>query len=136
MTSNTKRTQRDYSLAFKLSVVDQVEKGEMTYKQAQSRYGIQGRSTVLTWLRKHGRLNWSDSTSINRHQRGACMLPEKTKPTPEQRIKELEQELAEEKLKAQFFEGVVKVLKNDFGVSLTKKRLASLSRTNKSKDSM
>jgi len=44
--------------------------------------------------------------------------------------------LAEEKLKAQFFEGVVKVLKNDFGVSLTKKRLASLSRTNKSKDSM
>jgi len=136
MTSNTKRTQRDYSLAFKLSVVDQVEKGEMTYKQAQSRYGIQGRSTILTWLRKHGRLNWSDSTSINRHQRGACMLSEKTKPTPEQRIKELEQELAEEKLKAQFFEGVVKVLKNDFGVSLTKKRLASLSRTNKSKDSM
>jgi len=35
MTSKTKRTQRDYSLAFKLSVVDQVEKGEMTYKQAQ-----------------------------------------------------------------------------------------------------
>lgn len=135
MTSNTKRTQRDYSLAFKLSVVDQVEKGEMTYKQAQSRYGIQGKSTVLTWLRKHGRLNWRDSTSINRHQQGACMLSKKTKLTPEQRIKELEQELAEEKLKAQFFEGVVKVMKEDFGVSLTKKRLASLSRKNRSKDS-
>lgn len=36
-----KRTQRNYSLAFKLSVVDQVEKGEMTYKQAQDRYSIQ-----------------------------------------------------------------------------------------------
>lgn len=35
-----KRTQRDYSLAFKLAVVDQVEKGELTYKQAQYRYGI------------------------------------------------------------------------------------------------
>jgi len=35
MNSITKKTQRDYSLAFKLSVVDQVEKGEMTYKQAQ-----------------------------------------------------------------------------------------------------
>ena len=135
MTSKTKRTQRDYSLAFKLSVVEQIEKGEMTYKQAQARYGIQGRSTVLTWLRKHGRLNWNDSTSINRQQRGVCMPIEKSKPTPEQRIKELEQQLAEEKLKAQFFEGVVKVLNDDFGVSISKKRLAILSRKNKSKDS-
>ncbi|MBY7834951.1 helix-turn-helix domain-containing protein, partial [Vibrio fluvialis] len=59
MKTTSKRTQRDYSLAFKLTVVDQVEKGEMTYKQAQERYGIQGRSTVLVWLRKHGQLNWS-----------------------------------------------------------------------------
>ncbi|MCV6588495.1 MAG: IS3 family transposase, partial [Marinobacterium sp.] len=53
-TLRRKRTQRDYTPAFKLSVVEQVEKGEMTYKQAQKRYGIQGRSSVLTWLRKHG----------------------------------------------------------------------------------
>lgn len=125
MTTTTKRTQRDYSLAFKLSVVDQVEKGEITYKQAQARYGIQGRSTILTWLRKHGRLNWSDSSSINRHQRGICMLTKESPSiTPEQRIKELEQQLAEEKMKAQFFEEVVKVLKEDFGVSVTKKRRA------------
>lgn len=30
-----KRSQRDYNLGFKLAVVSQVEKGEMTYKQAQ-----------------------------------------------------------------------------------------------------
>ncbi|MGI3068867.1 hypothetical protein, partial [Vibrio alginolyticus] len=35
MKSTTKRTQRDYSLAFKLTVVDEVEKGSLTYKQAQ-----------------------------------------------------------------------------------------------------
>lgn len=52
MEKGIKRTQRDYSLAFKLSVVAQVEKGELTYKEAQQRYGIQGRSTVLVWLRK------------------------------------------------------------------------------------
>ncbi len=135
MSSNTKRTQRDYSLAFKLSVVDQVEKGEMTYKQAQAHYGIQGRSTVLVWLRKHGKLNWSDANAINRHLRGIIMPTTKAEQTPEQRIKELEQELAEEKLKAQFFEGVVKVMKEDFGVSLTKKRLAELSIKNRSKGS-
>ncbi len=54
MKPTSKRTQRDYPLAFKLTVVDQVEKGEFTYKQAQYQYGIQDRSTVLVWLRKHG----------------------------------------------------------------------------------
>lgn len=135
MTSKTKRTQRDYSLAFKLSIVEQVEKGEMTYKQAQAGYGIQGRSTVLVWLRKHGRLNWTESSPRNRHPRGVYMSTENTELTPEQRIKELEQQLAEEKIKAQFFEGVVKVMKEDFGVSLTKKRLNVLSRKNRSEDS-
>ncbi|MFM5011827.1 IS3 family transposase, partial [Aeromonas veronii] len=59
MGQGVKRTQRDYSLAFKLALVEQIEKGELTYKQAQVRYGIQGRSTVLVWLRKHGRQDWS-----------------------------------------------------------------------------
>ena len=54
-----KRTQRDYNLGFKLAVISQVEKGELTYKQAQKKYGIQGRSIVLVWLRKFGTLDWS-----------------------------------------------------------------------------
>ncbi|MFQ1916415.1 IS3 family transposase, partial [Aeromonas veronii] len=58
MGQGVKRTQRDYSLTFKLALVEQIEKGELTYKQAQVRYGIQGRSTVLVWLRKHGRQDW------------------------------------------------------------------------------
>lgn len=49
-----KRTQRDYPLSFKLSVVEQVEKGEMTYRQAQDRHGVQGSHTVLNCLRKYG----------------------------------------------------------------------------------
>ncbi|ETX63609.1 hypothetical protein P835_02732 [Citrobacter portucalensis] len=63
MMTEFKRTQRDYSLSFKIAVVGQAEKGEMTYKQAQQRYGIQGRSTVLVWLRKYGRLDWSSGHS-------------------------------------------------------------------------
>ena len=85
MESGSKRTQRDYTLAFKLAVVEQVEKGELTYKQAQARYGIQGRSTVLVWLRKHGRQGWGRSASC------AAMPPDKTPQalTPEQQIKAL-----------------------------------------------
>ena len=45
-----KRTQQDYTMAFKLGIVSRVEKGEFTYKQAQQHYGIQGRSTVLVFI--------------------------------------------------------------------------------------
>mgnify|MGYP000870733172 FL=1 len=120
MTSTSKRTQRDYSLAFKIAVVEQVEKGEMTYIQAQQRYGIQGRSTVLTWLRKHGTLNWSN-TSSPFVQRIHIMTDTKQPLTPEQRIKELERELKETKIKAAFFEEVVTVLQRDYGMTVPKK---------------
>jgi len=33
--TSVKRTQRDYSLGFKLQIVSAAEKGDMTYKQAQ-----------------------------------------------------------------------------------------------------
>lgn len=87
MEQGVKRTQRDYSLAFKLAVVDQVEKGELTYKQAQVRYGIQGRSTVQAWLRKHCRQDWSQEASIRTDRRTMVTTPKDL--TPEQRIKEL-----------------------------------------------
>ena len=61
-----KKTQKDYSLAFKMQVVDEVEKGRATYKQAQVKYGIQGRSTVLTWLRKHGTLDWKSKSPMKK----------------------------------------------------------------------
>jgi len=126
MKSTTRRTQKDYSIAFKLDVVKQVERGELTYKQAQDKYGIQGCSTVLTWLRKHGRLNWSKGTPVFL-TRGFAMTKSESKETPEQRIKVLEQQLADSQLKAQFFEAVVSVLETDYGVRITKKQKAQLS---------
>ncbi|NTS77566.1 helix-turn-helix domain-containing protein [Catenovulum sp. SM1970] len=120
----TKRTQKDYSLAFKLSVVDKVEKGECTYKQAQNHYGIQGSSTVLTWLRRYGQLDRSKGTPNHMNE-----LPLMSKPndlTPEQKIKALEKELEDTKIKAQFFETIVDVLDKDFGVRITKKQRNAL----------
>ena len=105
MESGVKRTQRDYTLSFKLAVVEQVEKGELTYKEAQERYGIQGRSTVLVWLRKHGRQNWGPMAHY-----GRMSDPSQSKnsqvQTPEQRIKELEVQLKEAREKSHFFEAV------------------------------
>ncbi|SMC28174.1 hypothetical protein SAMN02745857_03136, partial [Andreprevotia lacus DSM 23236] len=96
MESKIKRTQRDYTLAFKLAVVEQVEKGQLTYKQAQACYGIQGRSTVLTWLRKHGRQDWRTAASL-----AVMTIDQDPKPlTPEQQIKALQVQLAEAQEKA------------------------------------
>jgi transposase len=83
MESRVKRTQRDYTMAFKLAVVAQVEKGELTYRQAQEQYGIQGSSTVLKWLRKHGRQGWGAAASS-----AAMPIDKQATPlTPEQQIK-------------------------------------------------
>lgn len=51
--------------------------------------------------------------------------------TPEQRIKELEQQLQFMSQKAQFFGAVVDVLKKAYGVSIIKKRPGKSSRTPK-----
>ena len=42
----TNRTQKDYSLSFKLHVVREVELGQLTKSQAQQKYGIQSDSTT------------------------------------------------------------------------------------------
>ncbi|MGN5189481.1 IS3 family transposase [Aeromonas veronii] len=119
MGQGVKRTQRDYSLTFKLALVEQIEKGELSCQQAQARYGIQGNSTILVWLRKHGRQDWSQGASVRAGR--SITMPDPDNQTPEQRIKELEQQLALMSQKAQFFEAVVDVLKNDYGVSIGKK---------------
>ncbi|MDZ4201578.1 MAG: IS3 family transposase, partial [Gallionella sp.] len=119
MNTGERRSQRDYTLAFKLSVVEQVEKGEMSYKQAQLRYGIQGRSTVLVWLRKHGRMDWRNLSPTSRKdvQMSDRQLPQ----TPDQRIKELEVQLREANEKARLFEAMLDVIKNEYGLKIPKK---------------
>lgn len=109
-----KRTQRDYNLGFKLAVVSQVEKGEKTYKQAQKAYGIQGRSTVLVWLRKHGTLDWTNPIKYQ--------MP-KSKETPAQKIKRLERELSDEKLKNQVLNTMIDISDQQYGTSIRKKYL-------------
>lgn len=106
-----RRTQRDYNLAFKLQVISQIEKGEMTYKQAQKYYGIQGNSMVLVWLRKYGTLDWSKPNTR--------VMP-KSKETPAQRIKRLERELADEKLKNKVLNTMIDISDKQYGTEIRK----------------
>lgn len=113
MEQRKKRTQRDYTLGFKIAVVTQVEKGDFTYKQAQKQYGIQGRSTALMWLRKYGTLDW---TNPKQHR-----VPTIKEKTPQQHIKELEAALMEEKQKNLLLNTIIDVAEKQHGLSIRKK---------------
>jgi transposase len=118
-----RRSQKDYSLAFKLSLVEQVEKGQYTYKEIQNKYGIQGRSTVLVWLRKHGTLDWSSKRDIPM-----------TKETPEQKIIRLEKALQDKSDYAYLLEETIKRVDREVGSDFRKKFLSSLPKRLKIKD--
>lgn len=114
-----RRSQRDYSLAFKLQVVSEVEKGELSYKQAQRKYGIQGRSTVLVWIRKHSILDWKELPVMSH------------KKTPEQRIKELETLLAKEKEKVHVLNVAIDIADEMLKTDIRKKYLPKQSENQK-----
>ena len=76
-----KRTQKDYSMSFKLQVVQEVERGELSMSSATRKYGIQGDHTVFKWLKKYGNFDWENQTPTN--------MPK----SPEQKILELEQQV-------------------------------------------
>ena len=84
----------------------------MTYKQAQRAYGIQGRSTVLVWLRKHGTLEWIPPRRV--------AMP-RSKETPAQKIKRLEKELSDEKLKNEILNKMIDLCDQQYGTSIRKK---------------
>ena len=109
-----RKTQKDYSLAFKLEIVDAVEKGELTYKQAQFRYGIQGRSTVLVWLRKHGRLDWKESEAMKRD-------------TPNKKIRELEKRLKRLEQEKEVLNRAIDIADSQLNTDIRKKYLSLLS---------
>ena len=106
-----KRTCKDYSLPFKLKVILEVEKGELTYKEAQRKYGIQGRSTVLVWLRKHGSLAWQSHN------------PMKGKQSPQQQIRELQKKLKRLEQQNEILNKAVDVADEQLGTDIRKKDL-------------
>jgi transposase len=115
----SKRTQQDYSLPFKLQVMQEVEKGELTYKEAQRKYGIQGQSTVLVWLRKHGTLDWKTNN------------PMKGKITPNTKIRELEKKLKRLEQEKIILNRVIDIADEQLHTDIRKKYLALLSQASK-----
>lgn len=130
-----KRTQKDYSYAFKLQVVSEVERGELSKKAAQRKYGIQGDATIRTWIKKYGNLDIDYQT-----KRSQMKSPEQRILELEQQIKlltkknyTLEKELDQTNKKAIFFDMMIDIAEKDLNISIRKKSLSNLSKSSRYK---
>lgn len=103
-----------YSEAFKRAVVAEFEKGILNKDQIRSKYGIRGKSIVLEWCRKYGKLPYVKSSNIGRPMKD----PQK------QRIKELEKQLEDARLKVLAYEKLISIAEKEEGISILKKDAA------------
>jgi transposase-like protein len=130
-----KRTQKDYSYAFKLQVVSEVERGELSKKAAQRKYGIQGDATIRSWIKKYGNLDVDYQT-----KRSQMKSPEQQILELEQQIKllakknyTLEKELDQTNKKAIFFDMMIDIAEKDLNISIRKKSLSNPSKSSRYK---
>lgn len=118
-----RRTQKDYSMSFKLQVVQEIERGEMSVTGASRRFWIQGNHTVVTWLRKYGSFDWENQTPSHMPKSKEQKILEL-----EQRVKLLEKQKAflENQVenadkKAIFFDMMIDMAEKEFKIPIRKK---------------
>lgn len=120
-----KRSQKDYSLSFKLSVVSEIEQGHLSVTSSQKKYGIQGNATVINWLRKYGTFDWENQSPSNMPKSKDQKILEL-----EQRIKVLEKQKTflekqaeRSDMKAAFFDMMVDMAEKEYNISIRKNSL-------------
>jgi len=117
-----KRSQKDYSMSFKLGVVQEVESGILSVTGAKRKYGIQGRSTVVNWLRKYGTFDWENQTPSNMPQSKEQRLMEleaKVKLLEKQRAM-LEHQVERSDKKAIIFDMMIDIAEKEYNISIRK----------------
>ena len=119
-----KRTQKDYSHTFKLSVVKEYEAGGVTLGALKRKYGIQGESTIRNWIEKFGNFDWQNRTGnyMQKKTKDQELLELRQKVlTLEKKNARLEKELEEKEQKVAFFDLMVDMAEKEFNIDIRKK---------------
>lgn len=118
-----KRSQKDYSMSFKLQVVQEVERGEISASSSQKKYGIQGGHTVVQWLRKYGTFDWENQTPSNmpKSQEQKLMELEQKVRLLEKQKAFLEKQLENSDQKAILFDMIIDMAEKEFKIPIRKK---------------
>ena len=118
-----RRSQKDYSMSFKLQVVQEVERGEESVTGAQRKYGIQGNATVINWLRKYGTFDWENQTPSNMpktQEQKLLELEQKVKLLEKQKAL-LEKQVETADQKAIIFDMMISLAEKEFNIPIRKK---------------
>ena len=118
-----KRTQRDYPMSFKLSVVKEYEETKISLGELSRKYGIQGSHTVRTWINKFGTFDWQNRTlqpMAKSKDQELLELREKVKVL-ERKNARLEKELEVKDMKAEFFDLMIDIAEEEYWVDIRKK---------------
>ena len=117
-----KRSQKDYSMSFKIEIVRSIEQGEFSTTGAQKKYGIQARSTVVNWLRKYGTFDWENQTPSNmpKSQEQRLMELEAKVKLLEKQKSLLEHQVERADKKAIIFDMMIDLAEKEYNISIRK----------------
>ena len=117
-----KRSQKDYPMSFKLEVVEEIESGLISTTGAKRKYGIQGRSTVVNWLRKYGTFDWENQTPLrmpHTKEHRILELEAKIKLLEKQKAT-LEHQVERSDKKAIIFDMMIEIAEKEYNISIRK----------------
>lgn len=118
-----KRTQRDYSMSFKLRLVGEIERGEISEVEAKKKYGIQSKTTIRNWVKNFGNLDRTyelNKRKMKSPEQKLLELGQQIKLL-EQKNKSLERDLSDSKKKAAFFDMMIDIAEEELNISIRKK---------------
>ena len=114
-----------YPEKFKRKVIEEYLAGGCTKMELLRKYGIKTKSGIQRWMKKFG---YTDADQLARIKFSPLMLPTVTKKTNpncnsdlEKRIKELERQLEDEKLRSEAYARMIQKAEQELKISIRKK---------------
>ena len=128
-----KRTQRDYTMPFKLAVVQEVERTGIGVCAVARKYGIQSETTVTTWLKKYGNFDVANKTSkpMEKSKEQKLMELEERVKMLERQNNRLQHELEMKDHKVAFFDMMIDMAEKEFNIDIRKNSSAGQSTNTK-----
>jgi transposase len=123
----------DYSMSFKMQVIQEVERGEIRC----NKYGIQGNATVINWLRKYGTFDWENQTPSHMpksQEQKILELEQKVKLLEKQKAF-LEHQIDRSDRKSVLFDMMIELAEKEFNIPIRKKCLPGQSTCRKRNNS-
>jgi len=121
-TKYVKRTQKDYSMSFKLSVVQEYETTKISLGALKRKYGIQGCSTISHWIEKYGNFDITNKCyhPMEKSKDQELLELQQKVRLLERKNARLEKELELKDMKAEFFDMMIDIAEKEYNIDIRK----------------